>query len=57
MKDHPDYEMHVTFAVLDNHILELGQQTLDELRYCGKVTIYDTINQLTVGGMLNTCLN
>lgn len=32
MKDHPDYDMRVTFAVLDDGILDLGQQILQELR-------------------------
>lgn len=30
MKDRPDYEMHVTFAVLDDRILALGQQMLED---------------------------
>ncbi len=30
MEEYPDYEMHVTFAVLDDDILELGQQTLED---------------------------
>ncbi len=30
MKDDPDYNMHVTFAVLEERILELGQQTLED---------------------------
>lgn len=30
MKEYPDYEMHVTFAVLDDHILALGQQVLED---------------------------
>ena len=30
IKAHPDYEMHITFAVLDDYILELGQQILEE---------------------------
>ena len=31
MKEYPHYEMHVTFAVLDDDILALGQQMLEEL--------------------------
>ena len=31
IKDHPDYEMDIVFAVLDDSILELGMKTMEEL--------------------------
>ena len=32
INDNPDYEMKITFAVLDDEILKLGQNIYDDLR-------------------------
>lgn len=30
VKDNPDYEMNITFAIFNDHILELGRQRLED---------------------------